>query len=357
MRRHGEWPLHLGRHLHERRAALGHARRVRASTRPPGWALTRPPRRRTSKSRRCQRLLVDAGLNAEAFPDLLPAQWSKLIFNATVNTVAAMTGLRHVALFAREEAPSDLGHLVHELMDEGKAVAAAAGIVLHEDPWEMNVLRRKRGETQKSDYAHVPSMLEDVARPPDRGRSHHGRARPRGRAARRARSAAHRHVSPDQREGGVLHGVRSRRCRVSVGSHSGWRKEHGMTKGRWGALGALLVAAAATAAIAASVGGGATAATTRPIVIGWAYDGVGQMAPFDGPALAAAKIRVAQINLVGGVSGRRIRIDTCNTQNNAPRGRRRAPRPCSAGARTSSSPRATSTSPPRSCRSRSTGAS
>jgi branched-chain amino acid transport system substrate-binding protein len=91
-----------------------------------------------------------------------------------------------------------------------------------------------------------------------------------------------------------------------------------MTKGRWGALGVLLVAAAATAAIAASVGGGANAATTRPIVIGWAYDGVGQMAPFDGPALAAAKIRVAQINRAGGVSGRRIRIDTCNTQNNAP---------------------------------------
>jgi branched-chain amino acid transport system substrate-binding protein len=91
-----------------------------------------------------------------------------------------------------------------------------------------------------------------------------------------------------------------------------------MTKGRWGAFGALLVAAAASAAIAASVGGGATGATKKPIVIGWAYDGVGQMAPFDGPALAAAKIRVAQINKLGGVNGRRIRINTCNTQNNAP---------------------------------------
>ena len=109
-----------------------------------------------------QRLLVSCGLEAEAFRDLLPAQWSKLIFNATVNTVAALTGLAHVALFAREQEPADLGHLVHDLMDEGKRVAAAAGIELHEDPWEMNVLAVRRGETQRSDYAHLPSMLEDV---------------------------------------------------------------------------------------------------------------------------------------------------------------------------------------------------
>jgi 2-dehydropantoate 2-reductase len=108
------------------------------------------------------RLLNQSGLRAEVFPDLLPAQWSKLIFNATVNTVAALTGLGHVALFAREDELTDLGHLVHDLMDEGKRVAAAAGIELHEDPWEMNVLAVRRGETQKSDYAHVPSMLEDV---------------------------------------------------------------------------------------------------------------------------------------------------------------------------------------------------
>ena len=32
-------------------------------------------------------------------------------------------------------------------MDEGKAVAAAAGVELHEDPWEMNVRAVRRGET------------------------------------------------------------------------------------------------------------------------------------------------------------------------------------------------------------------
>jgi 2-dehydropantoate 2-reductase len=101
-------------------------------------------------------LIERAGLKARAFPDLRPAQWSKLIFNATVNAVAALTGLPHDRHFAEEAEQGDLGHLVHALMDEGKAVAAAAGIELHEDPWEMNVLATKRGS------AHYPSMLEDI---------------------------------------------------------------------------------------------------------------------------------------------------------------------------------------------------
>jgi len=100
--------------------------------------------------------IVASGLKAEALPDLRPAQWSKLIFNAAVNPTAALTGLRHDVHFAQEAEPGDLGHLVHGLVDEGKAVAAAAGIELHDDPWEMNVLATQRG------WAHYPSMLEDV---------------------------------------------------------------------------------------------------------------------------------------------------------------------------------------------------
>jgi len=101
-------------------------------------------------------LIRASGLEAEAFPDLRPAQWSKLIFNATVNAVAALTGLPHDPHFAAEERPSDLGFLVHDLIEEGKRVAAAAGIPLREDPWEMNMLATRRGS------AHYPSMLEDV---------------------------------------------------------------------------------------------------------------------------------------------------------------------------------------------------
>jgi 2-dehydropantoate 2-reductase len=101
--------------------------------------------------------IARAGLKVEALPDLRPAQWSKLIFNAAVNPTAALTGLPHDTHFAEEDAPGDLGHLVHGLVDEGKAVAAAAGIELHDDPWEMNVHATRRGS------AHYPSMLEDVA--------------------------------------------------------------------------------------------------------------------------------------------------------------------------------------------------
>ena len=116
------------------------------------------PYRETTEAdaRRVAELLESAGLKAEAFRDLRPAQWSKLVFNATVNGVAALTGLSHDFHFAETERPSDLGHLVRDLVDEGKAVAAAAGIDLHDDPWEMNVLATRRG------HRHFPSMLEDV---------------------------------------------------------------------------------------------------------------------------------------------------------------------------------------------------
>jgi 2-dehydropantoate 2-reductase len=101
-------------------------------------------------------LIVSSGLEAEALPDLRPAQWSKLIFNSAVNSVAALTELPHDWHFSAEEQPSDLGRLVHGLVDEGKAVAAAVGTELHDDPWEMNVLATRRG------HAHYPSMLEDI---------------------------------------------------------------------------------------------------------------------------------------------------------------------------------------------------
>ena len=116
------------------------------------------------RAREIEELLVGSGLRAQAFPDLRPAQWSKLIFNATVNTVAALTDLPHVGSFARVAEPTDLGLLVRDLMDEGKRVAAAAGVELHEDPWEMNVEAVRRGETEAAAgaYAHVPSMLDDV---------------------------------------------------------------------------------------------------------------------------------------------------------------------------------------------------
>ncbi len=108
------------------------------------------------------------------------------------------------------------------------------------------------------------------------------------------------------------------------------RDEDGGARGTWRLLAALLLA---LTLVAAGCGGddddddgAATTAATEtdgpasgdPITIGWAFDSSGQMAPFDGPALAAANIRVQQLNDEGGVEGRPFEIETCDTQNNDP---------------------------------------
>ena len=99
-------------------------------------------------------LIVSGGLKAEALHDARPAQWSKLIFNASVNGVSALTGLPHSPHFADESKFSGLGNLLHDLIDEGKRVAKAVGVELHEDPWEMNKIGAMTN--------HPPSMLYDV---------------------------------------------------------------------------------------------------------------------------------------------------------------------------------------------------
>jgi len=104
--------------------------------------------------REAANLINAGGLKAEALQDARPAQWSKVIFNASVNGVSALTGLPHSPNFAEESQFFDLGHLLHELIQEGRCAAAAAGVQLHEDPWEMNKIGAQTN--------HPPSMLYDV---------------------------------------------------------------------------------------------------------------------------------------------------------------------------------------------------
>ena len=99
-------------------------------------------------------LLIASGLKAVALEDARPAQWSKVIFNSAVNAVSALTELPHSLHYAQESQFSDLGHLLHDLIEEGKRVAAALGILLYEDPWEMNNLGAQTD--------HPPSMLYDI---------------------------------------------------------------------------------------------------------------------------------------------------------------------------------------------------
>jgi len=86
-------------------------------------------------------------------------------------------------------------------------------------------------------------------------------------------------------------------------------------RARWALV---IVAAAALVLAAAAAARTQGTAAKGPIVIGWAYDNNGLMAPFDGPALAAANHEVAAINKKGGVLGRKLEIKTCKTQGDDP---------------------------------------
>ena len=75
------------------------------------------------------------------------------------------------------------------------------------------------------------------------------------------------------------------------------------------------LALVAVAAAAVAVVSGGSAAPQATVTIGWAYDGVGNMAAYDGPALATAKERIKSVNKAGGT---KLRLITCNTQGNKP---------------------------------------
>jgi branched-chain amino acid transport system substrate-binding protein len=75
----------------------------------------------------------------------------------------------------------------------------------------------------------------------------------------------------------------------------------------------LAVGAVAAVAVVAVAISSASPQQAGTVTIGWAYDGKGAMAPFDGPALATARDRVRQVNRGPGVN---LEIKTCNTQGN-----------------------------------------
>jgi branched-chain amino acid transport system substrate-binding protein len=78
---------------------------------------------------------------------------------------------------------------------------------------------------------------------------------------------------------------------------------------------AVLAVAVAAAVAAVTVTAGSASSQQNTVVIGWAYDASGAMAPFDGPALATARDRVKQVNRGSGIN---VRLLTCNTQGNKP---------------------------------------
>ena len=234
--------------------------------------------------------IVASGLRAEALPDLRPAQWSKLIFNAAVNPVAALTSLpARPALRCRGRADRSRAPRARAV-DEGKAVAEAAGIELHDDPWEMNVLATQRGS------AHYPSMLEDVD--------------------------AQRETEIKLITGSLIR--EARRHDVPVPLHTMLYELVKAKEHSWNSTGGQDDSSTESDTRACCCGCGrdgrrrsepASSQQAGTVTIGWAFDSSGAMAPFDGPALATARDYVQTVNRGPGVN---LRILTCNTQGNKP---------------------------------------
>jgi 2-dehydropantoate 2-reductase len=103
-------------------------------------------------------LLARAGIESHVLADPRGMIWSKLIFNAAVNPLPVVTGLRLAAVYAHPETYA----LLQTLVEEGKAVAAARGIVLPVDPAVVVEDHRALG----SAHTHQGSMKQDI----DRGR-------------------------------------------------------------------------------------------------------------------------------------------------------------------------------------------
>ena len=95
-----------------------------------------------------------AGMPTQAVADARGPQWRKVIFNAATNPLGALTGLTHGRVC--EQPP--LRALASQLVDEGKAVAAAQGIELDSDPEDL-IDYAARPEVA---YNHKASMLQDV---------------------------------------------------------------------------------------------------------------------------------------------------------------------------------------------------
>jgi 2-dehydropantoate 2-reductase len=99
------------------------------------------------------RLLSDAGMPAEVGDDLETLLWSKLVINAGVNPVAAITRLRNGALM---EVPAAAA-LVGAAAAEAARVASARGLGI-----DAEGAVARAGEVCRATAKNVNSMLQDV---------------------------------------------------------------------------------------------------------------------------------------------------------------------------------------------------
>jgi 2-dehydropantoate 2-reductase len=96
--------------------------------------------------------LIRGGANIIAMEDARGALWTKLIFNSASNPMGALTHLPHGVACDQP----GVRRVMRELVNEGKAVAAALNITLDSDPDALLDYGREKA------YQHPPSMLTDV---------------------------------------------------------------------------------------------------------------------------------------------------------------------------------------------------
>lgn len=127
--------------------------RVRQELRGPTWfgphtAIT------LEEARWVEELFGQAGMEVYLEADPRGAVWTKLLFNAGINPITALTRLPSARLVELEETRA----LIAAVIREGMAVAEALGVALKEDPIEVALRPRPAGP------AHFASMAQDIFR-------------------------------------------------------------------------------------------------------------------------------------------------------------------------------------------------
>ncbi len=96
--------------------------------------------------------LTESGMETLVLEDARGAQWTKLIFNAASNALCSLTQLPH----GRAALNDDVRWVMDGVIEEGKAVAKALGIVMEKDPAAL------LEESIEPALDHKPSMLQDI---------------------------------------------------------------------------------------------------------------------------------------------------------------------------------------------------
>jgi 2-dehydropantoate 2-reductase len=102
--------------------------------------------------------MIDAaGIPCRACADIMPILWTKILYNAALNPLGAMLGLRYGAL---AEDP-DLRRVMDHVIEEAFAVARASGVAM---PFADADAYRAQfyGRLVPSTFDHFPSMLGDL---------------------------------------------------------------------------------------------------------------------------------------------------------------------------------------------------